>query len=280
MVFRRKFRNKGKFNKFQRKAYNRKRSSYRNRQQLLSVKTVKAIAREECRDIPETKFKIVKHYDGQGTYNRMINGPCDIFNYSSCLLNNTALAIGTGEGERVGKEIFFKGIKLNAVIRGPRIMNISMTDTLGGMSTYIKLFVKVVYVKQGVDSPPVPPDNPKDIPENLYINARDLTLQEKDTSVKTIWSKTYVFKPKIAEVAVSSEAQTCQPIVHVLKKYIPINKKLRFLSTTNNDWKGNYFLWVYAYNVNHSMAGGTNWGALENYSPRFSHTYTAYYSDS
>lgn len=271
----------GKYNKFQKKAYARKRKSYKNRQQLLSIKTVKAIAKKVSTQVPETKFKVVNNYDGVGVFNRLINGPTDIYAYSACLLNNADIPIGTGEGQRIGKEIFFKGIKLNAVIRGPRICNISMTDTLGGMSTLIQFHVKIVYVRKGEASVPGPPDTSQNVPENLYINARDLALQEKDSlSVKTVYHKTYTMKPKVIEMAVASDAQTVQPLVYVLKKYIPINKKLRFLSTTNNDWKGNYFLWVYAYNINHSMAGGTNWGALENYSPRFSHTYTAYYTDS
>ena len=67
--------NRTTYNKHQKSAYKRRGRSYKNRQQLLSIKTVKSIAREVVQQHPELKFKEFKHYDGEGDFNTLINGP-------------------------------------------------------------------------------------------------------------------------------------------------------------------------------------------------------------
>lgn len=275
-----------KYNKFQKKAYNRKRKKYRNRQQLISIPTIKAIAKQVCQAQPEIKLKIVKNYDGVGTYNRIINGPTEVYSYHKCLLNNTDIGEGITQDDRIGKEIFIKGVKLNMVFRGPRICNVDMTDTIGGMSQYIELHVKVVRIVNKADSPITPPDIATQIKSNLHVNQRDINLVDNDygTWPTTVYSKKYIFKAKVISAltanSVALDIQPLQPNVRVLDKYVPINKKIRFLSNTDDDWKANYFLWVYAYNINHSMEGGSEWGNDENYSPRMNSAYTVYYTDS
>lgn len=50
------YKNKKSYNKFQKKAYRRRKSSYKNRQQLLSIKTVKAIAKKVVEQAPELRY--------------------------------------------------------------------------------------------------------------------------------------------------------------------------------------------------------------------------------
>lgn len=281
----RKYKTYKKYNKFQKKSYKRKSSRYRNRQQLLSISTVKAIAKKACRELPETKLKVFRQYwDESADHSNMkINGPTSAHCLNLCLLDNSDLTVGTGEGQRISNEIFFKGVKLNMSIRAPTIINTSMTATYGGMSTYVEVHIRIVKIKNcGLGGNAQTPELATEIAKSLYVNQRDLEkLSAKQNNYKSIYHKVIKFNPQQIQVDVASANQAVKPITRIIKKYIPINKKITYTSAvTDGDWKNNYFLWVYAYNVNQGTSATNFWGDLENYSPRIQFAYTTYYTDS
>lgn len=277
------FKNKRKYNKFQKKSYNRKRRNYKNRQQLLSIKTVKAIAKKACQELPETKFKVFKNYDGVGVSNRVIQQPTNVFSYHEVIVDTTDLPKGTGQGERIGESIFLKGFRLNAIVKGPKQLNTSRTSAEGGMSQYLEFFIKIIRINSDAQESAelIPPDNDLNVPDNLYINMRDLNLGGRERVIQTIYTKKIVMKPKIINFTTGTDIQQCNPLIYKIDDYIKINKKIHYTGTADGDWKSNYLIWVYCYNNNHYIPVGKQyWNDDTNYCPRLDHAITAYYTDS
>jgi hypothetical protein len=253
---------------------------------MLSVNTVKKIAREVAQTLPELKihtFDAFAHTSPSS--NAVIMEPTSNYKVAHCIMDTTNLALGPGAGQRIGDQIFVRGFRLAMAIRGPRFVNLDMTSAEGGQSTYIELHVRVVKLKSGGQLVVLPPRDSLNIAENIYESNFDKGITTREHTFENVFHKKYVIKPKVVEIGYDASGnpladQSCQPTTIMLKKYIKINKKLRFTGSQDGDWKSNYFLWVYAYNVNNSLASGTTyWGGNANYCPRLNYSHTTYFTD-
>lgn len=275
-----------RFNSKQKRRRRRRRRAGK-RQQLLSVDTVKKIAKEVAQKLPEVKFKHFQVLDGSTGSNQIIQEPTDDNdNYvAHCLFDTTDISVGTAKDERIGNTVHLKGIKLNMSIRGPRKLNVDMTDTYGGMSTYLELHVRVIkFNAQGRDLVDlVPPKDAHQIAPTLFENNYDLALSTRELKWQNIYHKKIIMRPKVISALennqVALDIQPAQPLTYFLDPYIKIDKRLQFTGTQDGEWKNNYFLWVYAYNVNHGK-DGEYWGGSSDYCPRVvGYSWTNYFTD-
>lgn len=190
----RKYRKSKRYNKHQKKAYNRKQRSYKNRQQLLSVKTVKSIAKEVMEDSPEVKYK---QYN---TYSQVIRHlghpalwiPADIAlpgidhrPVVKKIFDNSSIAIGTSGIQRIGTQIYLKGFRIRAFIEQPVNCDVSRK----GADWYSVTLMVVKGVKG--TTPRL----------DQYTNGwtEDSAMKRKATNrpmLSPIWKKTYMFRPK------------------------------------------------------------------------------------
>ena len=119
-----------RYNKFQRKAYKRKAKAYRNRQQKVSVKTIKSIAKAIVKRSFEKKFVLNSPLNNYIPLTDITN---EAFVGSVVLveklLDNDTITIGTDNGQRIGKKIFLKSISLKMEVASPINCNVNITNS-------------------------------------------------------------------------------------------------------------------------------------------------------
>lgn len=287
------YKTKYKYNKAQRTAYakNRKRKSkaYRNRQQKVSILTIKKIAKEACENTPEIKFKI---FPSMGI-RKPIMGPHTINTVLQCIIEQNDIPIGTGQGQRIGDNLFLKGIRLKMLVDYPQStynrqsLPGGTSDRMYGVSDHIKFIIRVVQVRKNDFIDPSPTTSPSQIPHDLWTNQIDLDKQSSTRSrYKNLYKK--VITMKGSPVSMDPTADGIQPNKKrtlFIDRYIKINKKIHFINSSvpsvDGQWDRNFYLWVYAFSANDYTPGVSNlWGGSEKYVPHIRHVYTVYYSDS
>lgn len=254
---------KSRFNKHQRAAYKRGRRRYKNRQQLLSIKTVKNIAKKAVENLPETKSSmmystvsgdpVIVHYNQttDQTQVQILHLP-GWMNVENPLVRSretvwdmtnptTRISRGTGRHQRVGNEVFFKGINL-------RFGAYSASHYLG---TQTKLRIMVVQVPNalsplhldtqppGVNSPPhLPVINNNSFAFWHYQSQQEVGLEKVKPPFRVLFSKWISVNPNRNMKTLLANNVTIRTSweskVVFYKKFIKINKKIKFRKMIND----------------------------------------------
>lgn len=206
----------GKYNKYQKKAYKRRRKRYRNREQKLSILTVKKIAKEAVADHPETKYK---NYINRITINRFLGHPSlwipGEINQPNLqkrpivkkIFDNDSLLWGVDADQRVGGQIFLKGFRLKCFIQQP----INMKKNIFGESWY-KVTLMIVRGVKGT-TPRL-----EHLTNEWY---QDSAIRRKEVNrpvPNVIWKKTITFRPKVS----ASNSQGNAVVVSDLSGALPV----------------------------------------------------------
>lgn len=176
------------------------------RQQKLSVATVQKIAKKAVMKVSETKQHLVNFPRASLYHNGGSLGVAGAqFNFTNNLPNN-----GSGESERLGCEIYPRGIRVTMTITLPydrlntslRIMVLSCPKGYNPLTQYDYLFDSV---SNNVMTDPIDTDRVKKI-KTMYINA----------------SKMFMFNPNIP-------TGTNKEVTIFRKLWIPFTNKIQFL---------------------------------------------------
>lgn len=298
------------FNKFQKKAYRRRQKRWKNRQQLLSVKTVKAIAKKVCTDVPEIKYKqYSNHFMSEISLgNPLREGASNGCRpYKTMLLGAHTFSHGNTQGQNIGNQILLRGIRLKLQIFGPL--------------NFVKEEEHDPSVSQGFNTCPVhihvvwSKDEP--IIAGNYINNslwddKIVLNRMKKNNYKTIYKKV-IYQPcqrtistnKAITIARWNNSDGVDSNVSLtnttdyyqvsgkrpyrfINKFIPIMKKINIQQTESTGMPKS--LWLIAYVTPDKLGIGTNDqynGRNDNgftygnrYSTRLNYTYTIHYNDS
>lgn len=127
MPYRKKY--KGKYNKYQKKAYadkkKRKAKAYRNRQQKVSIPTIKAICKEIVDDKPEVKWFVnnaltdVLYSLGHTSLWTGVNTTTRCSPVLLECFNNSSIKRGTKPSQRVSDQIYLQGVRIKFQIIQP-----------------------------------------------------------------------------------------------------------------------------------------------------------------
>lgn len=156
---------------------------------------------------------------------RSINNPASYaVNFGQLGIINMVRNIprGTDKGQRVGDQIFIKGIKMKYIVE-PQ----SLDDTT-------TLSLAFIWTKQVFDDVGI--TTYANIFENITADPRlDVIDTEK---VKILWRKDHFLKPH----------NTVQAMAPNFSKWLPINRSFKFFTDTNNQFTGGqYYLVLWAY---------------------------------
>lgn len=280
-----KYKSKSRYNKFQKKAFKRRQKKYRNRQQLLSIKTVKAICKKQCEDRPEVKLLNNEEYN---VANQSVQRPSqDTHIIRTQLIDPSLIHQGPGKHQRIGNEILVKYINLRLRIHFP----IAMNNTDGAVNFRCgqesDVYIKVLELKSP-DNAQIsgPPHLGRDLtPDTFRIpqQIKNMTTREFP-KYKTVYKKKLIMRNKIAPNRSNGSQNAIRKTIRI-NRNIKINKKFRITTsetqqTTIFDFDKNWYLWIYAYGLNMNIpANSTNWGGTPDYAPRVDYCWTVYYSD-
>lgn len=297
-----KYKGKRGYNKFQKKAYNRSRKSYANRQQLLSIKTVKQIAKKAAESVPEVKF-----YQNENflTHNQVIQDPADGAGHYLAvqLIEPGFIPIGTGQSQRVGESIRLKGIHIKVRLHNPVKQNVLATDTHYRAGQYHKCHIKVVKIRMAGEAEH-PPRGDEVIANTPWVYQGVLNKSTNDYNLlqKTAFKKVYNIRGKLMNESTSSSGGTIVnnlsataattdlavtvsngfnvPRTLLIDKYIPLDDKITFTGTSAQSLKSTYFLWIYSFALNQIATAGSYWGNDIDYALRADFSWVVYYTDS
>lgn len=282
MPYKKSYKKRSGYNKFQKKAYNRKKKNYKNRQQLLSIKTVKSIAKQVCASVPEVKF-----FENRSQYqaNKSIQQPTDSNSHyiSHILCTPTDITIGPQENQRIGSKIYVRSVRLKLRLHFPLQMDNDGTSATFRCGQRSDVTIKLLSLNSNGQVLPRPPNLNNDIVGEFWDFQRNLNMTTKDYNhgIKVHYEKRFVLKNEIAPNR-GGNSTSCPLKTMVIDKSITINKHIQFTGNNDEDeWKRNLCLWVYAFGLNqHIPLGTTNWGGTPDYTPRVDYAYTVYYTDS
>lgn len=285
-----------KYNKWQRKAWKRRTNAYKNRQQLLSIKTVKAIAKNVVKQAPEIKFYGSDEYINA---KQVIQDPTDLHSeyvYTQ-LISPTFITQGSSVNQREGNRIHIKGINFRIHFHLPYRQNLSKLDAGYRTGSYHRCHVKLVRVKTAGDANISVPDSIHTIPNTLWVykGALNRVSATKKPNYETLFSKEYTFKPKLQtdmahtittdNLTATSTGNSVHlgynvPQTVMLDKYVKIDKKHTFLGATDHSVRYRYFLWIYAYGLNQGLQGASAyWGGEEDFALKADYNWIVYYTD-
>lgn len=292
------------FNKYQKKAYKRRKKAYRNRQQKLSIKTVKQIAKDVSKKVPEVKFYENNAYINQKA---IIQSPADAHNnyISQVLIGPNLIPKGTGQSQRVADDIRVKGIHFRIRLHNPVKQSLLATANTFKCGQYNQVHIKLVKLRNSGDVkyPPAAPQLIQDdlwtyqgalnkstndyslITQTLYHKVVHIRsrLQPSDGTTVTTGTVVHNASPPPDEVTASTGVQINNgynvPKTILIDKYVKIDKPLRFLGTQQEDVKYQYFLWIYGYALNQDPLTGTTWGNNPDYAVRCDYNWCVYYTD-
>lgn len=213
-------RTSGKYNKYQKKAYTAKKKrnakSYRNRQQRLSILTVKAIAKEACAENVEVKRFVVNDTTGIVGYylgHPSLNVPGETWGagqlaqytgrpYCKKIFDNSTITQGIGASHRIGDQIFIKGFWLRYKFKQP----LNMGHKKIGMGWY-KVTMMIVRALKGI--------RPK-LTEFVENYADDPVLKKKlnpNPRLNIIAKKVITFRPRVtAYTSISPPIPVYKPV--------------------------------------------------------------------
>lgn len=293
---------KGGYNKFQRKAYKRKAKAYKNRQQLLSIKTVKAIAKKAAESVPEVKFYQNENYL---TQNQVIQDPADGSGHYLAiqLIEPGFIPVGVGQSQRVGDSIRLKGIHIKVRLHNPVKQNVKYDDAHYRAGQFHRCHVKVVKVKMSgeANTPPKGDDQIANTPW-VYQGVLNKSTNDYNLLTKTPYKKVYNIRSKLmnelttvgsgtttgnltatssySDVEVAVQNGFNVPRTILINKYIPLDDKITFTGTSAQSMKNTYFLWIYSFALNQLFTAGTYWGNDIDYALRADFSWVVYYTDS
>lgn len=249
--------NKPKYNKAQRAAYKRKSKRYRNRQQLLSVKTVKDIANEVCSKKSELKYRQFGNigYGGVGDTSTVDHVLSDLHNRANAhskplvvpIFNETTIALGTTHYDRIGEQINLEGFRIKCQFKlpvnfYPDDMTLVSSELPPRRINWVRIHLAVI---RSIDEPQL------DGYPNTFWDNKLMVGRASSEKFKVLYSWTKLFKmPRennVANIAppatATSYTSVKQPIL-LFNKYIKVGKKITISSTPTHIPRG-YYLCVW-----------------------------------
>lgn len=262
-----------KYTRAQQAAYDknqkRKRKAYANRQQKLSVQTVKDIAKEVLDEVVETKFytlseKTEIYYLGHPGLWDGDNHPWNPEDsqdpgrgtpFNSQIFSNASVSMGAQQGRRIGQKIFIKGFRLQMRLQSPPNVshvhhhNDDYDPSAPDSCQWYEVHWMIYRQPRGLPSL----ESIKQLPnEDLVL--RPLFNQERLRPVlKTVARGKYRFNPKVQAAttddgtgAGSVFSRTSTVTSRLVDKYIPINKSFVLSDESTNRNPDPYFLLVWS----------------------------------
>lgn len=238
-----------------------KRKKYRNRQQKLSIKTVKTIAKRAALKVQETKYYSVDDYHDDDphinlghpqlfTTNTAVGGHPYVFQ----LFSNQSISRGVGATQRIGDKINLKGFRIKILVNSPP--NAS-TDRLG--ASWYNFHWLIVQGRRGVS---LAGQLQNDVLGNLWDSQVILNRDKTRPKMKVVKKGKYVFRPKTwiicnaPGVPVAPDLHprpqqtlpsTCSTIhSKFFNLYIPINKSYNMADTSITLQPEPYYLIMYS----------------------------------
>lgn len=221
-------------NTFRKKLRAKRRKKAKNRQQLLSVNTVKKIAQQVVDKAPETKFynfNVKSKVYNLAAPSKLAssNTPC-AYNAAGAitsqgtgapfltqLFTNASIPLGVQESQRIGDQINIKGFRLKMRLTTP----LNGTSTRRGC-TYYKIHYMILRGRRGEDIR-------IQIRERLWTDPFKLQVFEKIKATRPALSVAYHghvnFYPKITHHTSGDQHFTSTLHSKWVDQYIPINKK-------------------------------------------------------
>lgn len=274
-------------------AAKRRRKYALNRQQKLSVKTVKQIAKEVSQKLPEMKLYENLHYTSARYVIQSPTDPNDKY-ISKKLFDATTIPQGTGENERIGNKIRVKGIRLKVMVDLPRNQETRQDQAGFRAGAWNELHVRLVSLTSDGGLDVNPPSHAGDIRTDLWATQRDLNMKSNDARTpRSHFNKTISLKSKPANL-VSQALQEVSDVYQITTLpsnlnepdyrfydwFIPMDMPITFTGAGTDDWKRLPFLWIYNYGLNqHIPADSDYWGGDINFALRVSYSYSVYYID-
>ena len=300
------YRSKSKYARKYRKARSKR---YRNRQQLLSIKTVKAIAKQTVEAHPETKYRttalaktIGEHPLGPPSRSPSAVSGCKPI--VETLLNATTIPLGTGLGQRIGDKIFLKGFRIKAHIKEPRNINSNPLMVTQGLD-FIKCYLMIIKSKNA-------PDLAGNFAETWWEESYQTALTRKN-KYNIVWKKeitlnmvqgkygmtTAVWDTSVATATApglgseltghtlnNTSQKSKKPIL--INKFVPINQKTQVGQSSAGDIPYSYFFCAYCVPEKDGLGTDNffngeyaNGGAYDRaYTPVFNYQITTHYTDS
>lgn len=262
------FYKKGGF-KFKRKSsylkklYKKKRTQYRNRQQLLSVKTVKNIAKKVAMKVQETKYFSVTSYYQNGDPNIHLGHP-GLYTTNTAIgghpwvlqiFSNSSITRGVGATQRIGDRINLKGFRIKVNVCSPPNASVNRL----GMNWYTFHWM-LVKGQRGIN---LGQQLANDIVGNVWEDQVLLNRDKTRPKIKIVKKGKYTFRPKIWINAISPGLPQGTDIPHprpqaqlptscstlhskFFNLYIPINKVYNMADSSVTLQPDPYFLVLYS----------------------------------
>ena len=297
---------KRKYNAAQRKAYKnkqkRKAKSYRNRQQLISIPTIKTLIKDAVEDHPEVKHIEVSHNAANvdtTTQLLPIAHPSRIGALATMprplitkIFDNDSMAQGMTDITNIGNQIFLKGIRIKLEILAPS----NNIQPLGGIVPMMLWYdIHYAVVRQNKGTVPDFIHMPQSWWTNKAIHNKQYTgttgLKKPD---KTLFKGVWKLRPKV-DVKISFQGgqtdTTCPQQFRKINRYIPINKKYNIVRAQGaplNPQAYYLMVWCYAQKQGVSNIDGfytntpldSQLQGVHLFNPRINYKYVIYYSDS
>lgn len=233
-----------------RSSYRRRRGKYR--QQLLSVNTVKKIAKKVAKKLPELKRAEI--YQPQ----LYIGNPSSTRVHVQCLADSNLITKGDAMDERIGNRITIVGFQLRC-----QCMNASAAQQ----------YVHVVFRVVKFNGPLPPTITATNTPDHWLVVPGMLQETHNKQHLTTIWSKTVKFGTNGTEdwvrnattgvwsrVAVNNQYVMSIPKIALLKEFIKVGKRQEYLdSNLTQEFRSNYYLMVHAYAKDQNLTANNYW---------------------
>lgn len=282
---------------------------YKNRQQLLSISTVKAIAKKAVEAHPEVKYRttantkcIVEHPLGPPSVAPTAVSGCKPL--VETMLNATTIPLGTGNGQRIGDKIFLKGFRIKAEIKKPINLNPDPALAHQGLD-FVKVFLMIIKSKNA----PALAGNfaetwweeswqTKATTKNKYniIYKKEITInlvRSKFGQEIAVWNTTAATaaNPGLGALQFNHTVQnnsthSSKPIL--INHFCPVNQKTLVGQSAAGDIPFSYFFCAYAIPEKAGIGGDgyfngeyVNGGNYDDiYTPKLNYQITTHYTDS
>lgn len=249
-----KSRSSSKYNSAQRSAYKKKQKykakKYRNRQQLLSIPTVKKLIKKEVEEHPEVK--IVEKSDEQyETYHlghpelyEGANSQLRCSPISTIMLQNSTITQGTAATQRVGEQIFLKGFRIKIRFLMPANIN-----PLRESCDWFKIHWGVYRLAKGTsDTTTI-----SEINSNPFTNSFVWNRNRSRPLLKFVQKGELVYRPKASALSKVDPTgasllrdSICTRKSFFMNKYVKINKKFDMRNTSATGNPNPYKLLIYS----------------------------------
>lgn len=240
--------------------YSRRRGRGKYRQQLLSVATVKKIAKKVASKIPEVKR--VENY--QGTVS--IGNPSSQRVLIRCLADSSSIRPGDETDERIGNKIHIVGFRIKAKVTAPILP-----------MPWVELHMKVVKFNG-----PIPPTITETNTPNTWMTfASDVnTDTNKQKFAKVLWRHKVAFNYKGREdyrlnpatgewlpIAPQNQFELRLPNVRRINRYIKVDATQRYVGNLiqAQQFASNYYLLIWAYADRQTVNNNDYWNAGYNF---------------